>query len=205
MMTFAALLFAASVAIPAPLQAQQEQTIRAFGGSPDLDRASTRVVYFDSARQRFLGEIEIAYGRPEWREDYNDPERFDSFTRGKQIRLGKNFWASLDTNLPLNMSGRSVEPGHYYLGLSRTPENEWHLLIFDPGSVRRERLDASQTAQAEPAMRIPMSKSSSAIGKEELTISISYDQSDPGKMTLRVEWGPHMLATPISVDLAEGD
>ncbi|HSR52078.1 MAG TPA: DUF2911 domain-containing protein [Acidobacteriota bacterium] len=197
MMTFAAFLLAVSLAVPN----QQEPSIRAFGGSPDLDRASTRVVYFDSAQQRFLGEIAIAYGRPQWRQDYNDSERFDSVTRGQQIRLGKNFWTSLDTNLELNMGGRSVAPGLYYLGLGRSHDDEWHLLLFDPEQVRSLRLDASQTAQAEPLMRIPVSKSTSAISKEELTISLSYDQSDPGKMTLRVEWGPHMLATSLSVDL----
>ncbi|HSR66722.1 MAG TPA: DUF2911 domain-containing protein [Acidobacteriota bacterium] len=195
------ILLASILTLPVAAQSQQESAVRAFGGSPDLERASTRVVFFDTANQRFLGEVEIAYGRPEWRQDYEDSENFDAVTEGKQIRFGKNFWASLDTNVPLKMNGLEVGPGLYYLGISRNQDDEWHLLLFDPARVRAERLDASQTPQAAPAQRIPMTKSVSGIEKEELTVSFSYDQSDPGKMSLRIEWGPHQLTAPVIVDL----
>ena len=78
--------------------------VQVFGGQPD-ERASTRLLY---ETDRAIGEFAIDYGRPAWKKEYEDPATFDKMTRGKVWRLGKDFWTTLDTSLPLRIAGREV-------------------------------------------------------------------------------------------------
>jgi Protein of unknown function (DUF2911) len=92
----------------------QQRPIQVFGGQPD-ERASTRILY---ETDKAIGEFAIDYGRPVWKKEYEDPAIFDKMTRGKVWRLGKDFWTTLDTSLPLRIAGREVSIGYYYLGVA---------------------------------------------------------------------------------------
>src|SRR5579862_8890133 len=84
----------------------------AEGGQPD-DRASARVLYWDTKLDHSAGQFAIDYGRPVWQKKYEDSGAFDKMTKGKVWRMGSNFWTLLDTSLPLKISGKSVQPGYY--------------------------------------------------------------------------------------------
>ena len=90
-------------------QAQEKKSsIGAFGGETPDERASTRVLYWDSAKDSAAGEFAIDYGRPVWKSEYDDGTKFDAMTKGKLWRMGKDFWTVLDTSLPLKFSGKEV-------------------------------------------------------------------------------------------------
>ena len=84
------------------------------------ERGSARILYWDTKANTAFGHFAIDYGRPAWKKEYEDAVNFDKLTKGKTYRLGSNFWSSLDTQLPLKISGVRVAPGHYYLGLARS-------------------------------------------------------------------------------------
>ncbi|MGA2611025.1 MAG: hypothetical protein ABSH01_26565, partial [Terriglobia bacterium] len=89
---------------------QQRPKIVAEGGTPD-DRASARVLYWNTQTNAAAGQFVIDYGRPVWKKEYEDPAKFDAMTRGKIWRMGSNFWSILDTQLPLSIGGKKVPVG----------------------------------------------------------------------------------------------
>ena len=183
---------------------QQRPKIVAEGGTPE-DRASARVLYWNTQTNAPAGQFAIDYGRPVWKKEYEDPAKFDAMTRGKIWRMGSNFWSILDTQLPLSIGGKRVPVGYYYLGLHRSEEgSEWSLVFIDPGKARKERLDAFQIEKAPVEFEALMS----IVGKAEtpvdkLTITLSYPKDDIKHVTMRVAWGDLVLSAPIQVVVPE--
>ena len=121
--------------IPAHAQ-QSKPAIVAEGGQPD-ERASARVLYWNEVKNGAAGQLAINYGRPLWKKDYEDAKKFDGMTEGKTWRMGSNFWTDLDTSLPLQISGKNVPAGHYYLGLHRSQDgSKWSFALLIPAKVR---------------------------------------------------------------------
>ena len=56
---------------------QQRPKIVAEGGTPD-DRASARVLYWNTQTDAPAGQFAIDYGRPVWKKEYEDPAKFDA-------------------------------------------------------------------------------------------------------------------------------
>src|SRR5690242_6251968 len=101
-----ALLGALVILLSVSVRAQQANpTIVAEGGDPD-DRASSRVLYWNTKVDAAAGQFAINYGRPMWKKAYEDQAKLDEMTKGKVWRMGSNFWTNLDTCLPLKISGR---------------------------------------------------------------------------------------------------
>jgi hypothetical protein len=181
----------------------QRAKIVAEGGTPD-DRASARVLYWNTQTNAPAGQLAIDYGRPGWKKEYEDPAKFDAMTRGKIWRMGSNFWSLLDTQLPLSIGGKKVPVGSYYLGLHRSEEgSEWSLVFIDPGRVRKGRLDAFQIERAPVEFEAVMSLAKADTPTEKLTITLSYPKDDIKHVTLRVAWGNLVLTAPIEVALPE--
>jgi len=185
-------------------QAQQNPKIVAEGGTLD-DRASARVLYWNTQTNFAAGQVAFDYGRPVWRTEYNDPAKFDAITKGKVWRMGSNYWTILDTELPLSIGGKKVPVGLYYLGLHRSADgSKWSLAFIDPNQARKARLDAFQIARAQVEFEAPMSKvETAAETAEKLTITLSYPKDDIRHVTMRVAWGNLVLSTPIEVTVAE--
>ena len=182
---------------------QQKPNIVAEGGTPD-DRASARVLYWNTQTNTAAGQVAIDYGRPIWKKEYDDPAKFDAMTRGKIWRMGSNFWTTLDTQLPLSISGKKVAVGSYYLGLHRSEEgSEWSLVFIDPGRVRKARLDAFQVEKAPVEFEAVMSTTKADTPTEKLIITLSYPKDDIKHVTMRVAWGSLALSVPIEVALPE--
>jgi hypothetical protein len=182
---------------------QQRPKIVAEGGTPD-DRASARVLYWNTQSDAPAGQFAIDYGRPVWKKEYEDSARFDAMTRGKIWRMGSNFWSILDTQLPLSIGGKQVPVGYYYLGLHRSEEgSEWSLVFIDPARARKGRLDAFQIENAPVEFEAVMSIAKAETTTEKLTITLSYPKDDIKHVTMRVAWGNLVLSAPIEVVLPE--
>jgi hypothetical protein len=188
--------------IPAYAQ-QSKPAIVAEGGQPD-DRASARVLYWNTVKDSAAGQFAINYGRPVWKSDYEDRAKFDGMTKGKIWRMGSNFWTDLVTDLPLTISGKKVPSGYYYLGLHRSEDgSKWSLVFIDPTKVRATRLDAFQIQKAPVMFEVPMSIAKAAMKTDKLTLELSYPQDNVRKVTLNVAWGTLALTAPIDVTVTE--
>ena len=184
--------------IPAYAQ-KSKPVIEAEGGQPD-DRASARVLYWNTAKDHAAGQFAINYGRPVWNSVYEDPVKFDGMTKGKTWRMGSNWWTDLDSCLPLKIAGRKVAPGYYFLGLHRSADgSKWSLAFIDPAKVRAAHLDAFEIAQAPIAFEAPMAIATAIAKPEKLTIELSYPQGEAHKVTLNITWGTLALTAPIEV------
>lgn len=203
-MRIGSLLSTLVILLAASVQAEQTKSpIIAEGGTPD-DRASARVLYWDTQTNSSAGQFAINYGRPVWKKDYEDPAKFDGMTKGKVWRMGSNFWTVLDTCLPLKIAGKGVRVGSYYLGLRRSVDgSQWSLAFIDPGRVRSARLDAFEIQKAPVQFEAPMSLEKAKSVAEKLTITLSYPKDNPRKVTLKVTWGNLALTAPIEVSLAK--
>jgi hypothetical protein len=182
---------------------EARSAIIAEGGNPD-ERASARVLYWNTKADAAAGEFAIDYGRPAWKKDYEDPAKFDAMTKGKVWRMGSNFWTALDTSLPLKIGGKSVRVGEYYLGLRRSANGEhWSLAFVEPAKVRRARLDGFEIGKAAVEFEAPMSLDKTSNTVERLTITLSYPKESPKNVTLKVAWGSLALTAPIEVSVPE--
>ena len=174
--------------------------IQVFGGQPD-ERASTRILY---ETDKAIGEFAIDYGRPVWKKEYEDPAIFDKMTRGKVWRLGKDFWTTLDTSLPLRIAGREVSIGYYYLGLRRSEDGAtWSLVFLDPVEIRSSKFDAFEINKAPIAFRVPVNVEKGAETVDKLTVVLSHQKQSITSVTLRIAWGTLHLNAPIEVLLSK--
>jgi hypothetical protein len=192
--------FAAFFCFVVNLWAQQSKPPMVAEDGGFQERGSARILYWDTKANTAFGQFAIEYGRPVWKEEYEDPGNFDKLTKGKTYRLGSNFWTSLDTQLPLKISGISVAPGYYYLGLSRSKEEDkWSLVFIDSSKTRAMHLDAYQIERAPVLFRTPMATEVASDTSEKLAITLSYPKDKPTQATLRIAWGRLKLAAPVEI------
>ncbi|MBI1941956.1 MAG: DUF2911 domain-containing protein [Acidobacteria bacterium] len=197
-------LGAAVLLIAVSMQAQETKQAIIGEDGPPSERASTRVLYWNQETDSAAGQLAIDYGRPAWKKDYEDPAKFDAMTKGKVWRMGRDFWTVLDTSLPLKISGKDVQPGYYYLGLSRSADgSKWSLAFIDPVKARAARLDAFEMQKTSVEFEIPMAFEKTSTPAEKLTLSMSYPKETPEKVTLQLAWGNYLLSAPIEVTLAK--
>jgi hypothetical protein len=182
---------------------QSKPIVVAEGGQPD-DRASARVLYWNTAKHGAAGQFAFDYGRPVWKSVYEDPVKFDQMTEGKVWRMGSNFWTTLDTCLPLKISGKTIPAGYYYVGLHRSEDGlKWSLAFIDPAKVRAAHIDAFSIEKAPVAFEVPMSIATATPKPEKLTIELSYPKDNDRKGTFWMGWGTLALTAPIEVTVAE--
>jgi len=192
------------VLLATAVQAQQAKpTIVAEGGGPD-DYASARVLYWNQKTDSAAGQFAINYGRPLWKQVYEDPSKFDAMTKGKVWRMGSNFWTNFETQLPLSIGGKSIPAGYYYVGVHRSADgSQWSLAFIDPAEVRHAHLDAFEIQRAHVKFEAPLSLAKAEGKPEKLTITFSYPKDDVKNVTLRVAWGNLALTAPVKVTLSE--
>jgi DUF2911 family protein len=182
---------------------QAKPTIIAEGGGLD-DYASARVLYWNQKTDSAAGQFAINYGRPGWKQIYEDPAKFDALTKGKVWRMGSNFWTNLETQVPLNIGGKNIPVGYYYLGMHRSADgSQWSLAFIDPVEVRHARLDAFEIQKAKVKFEAPMSFAKAEGKAEKLTITFSYPKDNVKDVRLRVAWGNMAFTAPVKVSLTE--
>jgi Protein of unknown function (DUF2911) len=183
---------------------QAKKGIAAEGGDAD-DRGSARVLYWNLDANHAAGQFAVNYGRPVWKKAYEDPANLDKLTRGKVWRMGSNFWTELDTCLPLEISGRKIGVGLYYLGLRRSEDGStWSLAFIDPAKVRAARLDAFESNKAPISFEVPVTfKKLAAPVAEKLTIRMVYTKKDDRHVTMELAWGNMEITAPIVATVPE--
>ena len=174
-------------------------------GSDSPERGTTRVGYWNNEKNMGAGQFAIDYGRPVWRKEYEDTAQFDKMTRGQVYRLGSNFWSTLDTDMPLNIAGKPIPAGLWYLGLHRSEDGAtWSLVFIDPMKARAAHIDASEIARAPIAFKVPMTVEQAKEMKEKLTIELTWIKPNNKDVTLRIAWGKMQLSAPIQVPVPAG-
>jgi hypothetical protein len=171
-------------------------------GSDSPERGTTRVGYWDVQKNHGLAQFAIDYGRPVWKKDYEDQAKFDAFTKGKVYRLGANFWTTLDTDIPIKISGVAIPVGSWYLGLHRSEDGaSWSLAFIDPAKARAAHVDASEIARAPISFKVPVKIESSTETREKLTIDLLYQKENLRDVKLRIAWGNIQFGAPIEVPI----
>jgi hypothetical protein len=180
--------------------AQQPKPVMVAEDGEFQERGSARILYWNTRTNTAYGQFAIDYGRPAWKKEYDDTANFDKLTKGKIYRLGSNFWSSLDSQLPLKISGREVVPGHYYLGLARSGEGDkWSLVFIDSGKTRDMHLDAYQIERAPVLFQVPLTVEPASGATEKLIVTLSYPKDKPKQATLRIAWGKLQFSAPVEV------
>ena len=187
-----------------PVLAQQSKGVSVEGGDPD-DRASARLLYWDNDADAAAGQLAINYGRPVWRKDYEDAAKFDAITKGKVWRMGSNFWSNLYADVPVKISGKSIAPGFYFLGLERSVDgSSWWLAFIDPVKIRQAHIDAFDIHKAAVEFTAPMNlgpRSPSEV--EKLTITLTHSENEIRNAILKMAWGHLTLTAPVKVTVRE--
>ena len=183
---------------------QAKKGIAAEGGDAD-DRGSARVLYWNMDANHAAGQFAVNYGRPVWKKAYEDPANFDKMTKGKVWRMGSNFWSELDTCLPLEISGKKIEPGLYYLGLRRSEDgSKWSLAFIDPAKVRAGHIDAYDIHMAPISFEVPATfKKLDETEAEKLTIRMIYTKQDDRHVMMKLDWGNMEVTVPIVATVTE--
>ena len=183
---------------------QQRPNIIAFG-SDSPERGTTRVGYWNRAKNQGTGQFAIDHGRPIWKKEYEDVATFDKMTKGSTWRLGENFWTTLDTDMPLKIGGQNVPVGAWYLGVERSADGaQWNLVFIDPAKARGAHVDASEIQRAPVAFKAPLKFERVTESAQRLVINLEFKQAAIRDVTLRIRWGGLQLTAPVEVPPIEG-
>ena len=156
------------------------------------ERGSARVFYWFGDGS--AGQVEISYGRPDWKPEYG---AFLTEPGGPRWRFGENFWTTLDTNMPLTIGGVDLDVGQYYLVLHNDAEHGLRLLALDPQAVRRLRLDAYEANETEGGIAIPLQHQETGAVAGRLAIDLRVDRTQKDRAVLTVRFGGHTLSAPV--------
>jgi len=156
------------------------------------ERGSARVFYWFGNSS--AGELNINFGRPEWKASYG---AFLTRPSGRRWRFGENFWTTLDTNIPLQISGVDLDIGQYYLLLENSKADGIRMIALDPQGVRERRLDAYEAAKTTGGIALPLAHEQGRPPVHRLQIDLTVDRSEKHRAVLRIRFGPHELTAPV--------
>jgi len=174
-----------------PAQAQ----MRVFGGTAPR-MAATRI-FFEGGLK---GMVCVQYGQPEWKSEY---DALDSF-KGKSVRLGKDYWTTLNTSVALDFAGTKVPAGSYYLGLRCDAGGDFEILVLRAEAADKAGMAPFFPEAWKPDHVIAMKHAASEKSTDKLTIDLNVDEKDPSQMSLVLSWGKHVLTSGAKVQFATG-
>ena len=99
------------------------------------------------------------------------------------------------------MAGTEVSPGHYYLVLERSLEDQWFLVFLDPIEVRKRRLDAFYVDEAPEGTRAPLGWSRTEETTDRLLVQLVPNENDLNRARFEIRWGSHQLEADVRVVL----
>jgi len=169
---------------PAGLAAQQ-------GGGPviqDEPRAMARVAYFGN--NGIAAEYTIEYGKPAWKDEY------EKQMKGR-VRLGNNYWSTLDTWNGLTIGDKEVKAGEYFLALECSDKNQWSLVLLDPEPLRKSKIDGFSSSQTKGGQLVPMKYEATGDSADALSIKFVADPKDAKQQSLEIRFGKHRLTTAV--------
>lgn len=182
---FAATLVATSF-LAAPLSAQYQ----VMNAPVDEDRRGTNVIMFSDNSIAFVA---VTWSAPQWKADYDKPGMLDRF-KGQNVRLGKNWWTSLDTSVPLEIGGQKLAAGTYFLGLHYTKDGKFHLVAFDAKKAMQKSLMPWMGDQWQGGTQIPLKLNKDKLAKtaEKMQMVLKANK-DASTGSFDIHWGKHEL------------
>ncbi|MCA8941220.1 MAG: DUF2911 domain-containing protein [Planctomycetes bacterium] len=172
----------------APITAQQ-----VFGG-PDEDRQSSTVLVFG---QEVMAAASISYSQPTWKDSYD--QRFDEL-KGRKLRLGKNWWTTLQTATPLEIAGQSLDAGAYVLGLECDEKGNFSLLAMAADWAMKNKVLPWSTDNWRNEIKIPLALAKGSLEEpvEKMEIEISAERESPMSGKFSIRWGKHELSAKVN-------
>lgn len=125
-------------------------------GAATYERKASAVFFYQRTAETFdvFGQCEVTYGAPQWHDDY--PQQLAAAPKGQRLRLGRDGWTVLDTNVALRVGDVTIPAGVYYLAVETCGEGALNLLMLDAAVVRKRKLFASMTATTEGGVAVPL-------------------------------------------------
>lgn len=173
--------------------------LRTEGTKPSLvqtlTRGGSRVLFFGS--QTIDGQYHISYGSPTWKDQFE--AQVSKVSDGQRLRFGKDFWTTLETNVPLTIGGQRLAPNEYYLALERQGDG-FSIVAYDAKELRDKRVNSFEPP-AKGGIIIPTTVEKGDDIEEELTMDFVIDNGS-GETHLEVTWGPYTMTVPVAAHLA---
>lgn len=182
--------FLTSTLVLAAISAQDTMTF-----AQSAPRMATRISFWGKDFTP-LGQACIQFAQPVWKAEY---DQMVDKVKGKNLRLGSDFWTSLDANVDMTISGVAVAAGQWYLAMHCSEKGEWSLLLIDPAAIRAKKMDAFQSSSVEAKLSAPLTESRLESSADKLTIELKEVKDTLGAGTLVVTWGTHKLSAPITL------
>lgn len=171
---------------------------RVINASENDRHASNIIMFSESGVTAFIA---ITYSSPTWQDAYDAqlPQM-----RGKDHRLGKNWWTAFDTTVPLEIGGTKVPAGSYFLGLRCDKDGNFHVLAFDSKQAMKNKLMPFDTEAWQGGIAIPMkfAKDSLDETQQKMLIEIKADKDNPSEGNFAIRWGTHELSAPVKLMLS---
>ncbi len=188
--TLLSLAFAATL-----LSSTEAQIVSWAETSP---RMLTRIGLWNQAAQTVAGQFSIQYGTPIWKDEY------DSMTekaKGKSLRLGKDFWTTLDNDVPLKIGGVDVPVGQHCLGIACDEQGAFKLMIMNAATIKKYKADGWNTSKLKAKINAPLSYSLVKTKQKKLSIQFVQNKKYPAQAKLVIHWGKHQLTAKVIATL----
>jgi hypothetical protein len=186
-----------AAAITSPFLAAQAPQAFSF---MDTDRKASVMLAF-VGQEAVVAGAAINFTSPVWKDSNN--ALIDKL-KGQNVRLGKNWWTTLDTISPLEIGGAKIAPGAYYLGLHCDKDGKFSLLVIDAGKAMKNGWVPfdSEPWKADVTAPLTLAKDSLKDTVEKMEIELATEKTDPTTGKFSVRWGKHELSAPVKVTMA---
>jgi tetratricopeptide (TPR) repeat protein len=164
------------------------------------ERKASRAVWFGGNGS--FGQVAVSWGPIVWKTQYSEVAKSKKM-ENRRWRLGRDFWTTLDSNIPITIGDTAVPAGYYYLTLEKKSGGEFVLALLDPSAVKKTKLDAFLAHQSTGGIEVVLKHETVAEPASKLDLSVSVDQAEPTKGVFTIRFGPHKLSAPIAYQLAE--
>src|SRR5262249_49317250 len=123
-------------------------------------------------------------------------DEFDKQLKGR-VRLGSNYWTTLDTWNGLSIGDKDVKAGEYFLALECSDKSQWSLVLLDPEPLRKSKVDGYSSAQTKGGQLGPMKYEATKDSADSLSIKFVGDAKDTKLQTLEIRFGKHRLTAAV--------
>jgi len=189
-----AVVLSAVLSVPAVLA----QNVQVFN-ELDAERKSTSVLLLDPS---FVphGGASIDYSAPLWKVEY---ETMIDTLKGKDARLGMNWWTTFSTMTACEIGGAKFDAGSYFLGLRCDKDGNFHLLVLNAAENLKAKAAPWMPATWKGGVACKMTLAKGALKETvaKLQIEITADAKQPSVGKLVIRWGKHELSAPLTFDV----
>jgi hypothetical protein len=156
------------------------------------ERNASRVAWWTPTFES-KGEIFVQSEPVAWKADYD--KLVGGLTAGRRVRLGGNFWTTLDISLPATIGGTKVEPGYYYVLAEKGEGDSWNLVLLDYKRAHEKKLDAYMSEGVEGGLVCSTVYTKGDV-EDEMTIDFGQNR-ETKTFSLDVAFGPHKISAEI--------